>query len=53
MTSYQLAQRSGMPQSTVHRLLHNAENLPLHNVEMLLDVVGVRVRLVPQGKAKS
>jgi hypothetical protein len=47
---YQIAKASGMSLTTVQRLLSIPANLPLLNVEALLDTLGVDVRLIPMGR---
>jgi DNA-binding phage protein len=47
---YQISKASGMSLTTIQRLLSIQANLPLLNVETLLDTLGVDVRLVPKGK---
>jgi hypothetical protein len=47
---YQIKKASGMSLTTVQRLLTIPSNLPLLNVEALLDELGIDVRFVPDGK---
>jgi len=49
---YQIAKSSGMPLTTVQRLLGIKSNVPLRNAELLTDVLGVRFEIVANGKAK-
>jgi DNA-binding phage protein len=49
---YQIAKASGIPLTTVQRLLSRKTSLPLRNVEALLDALGVRVVLLQGGKTK-
>jgi hypothetical protein len=48
---YQLAKASGIPLTTVQRLLTIKLNVPLRNVEMLAKALGLMIRLVPNGKS--
>jgi hypothetical protein len=43
---YRIATASGMPLTTVQRLLTVAINVPLRNVEMLLTALGMDVHVV-------
>ncbi len=43
---YRISQSSGMPLTTVQRLLTVSINVPLRNVEMLLVALGLDVRAV-------
>jgi hypothetical protein len=43
---YQIAKASGMPLTTVQRLLNKKINTPLRNVEMLLAALGTDYRIV-------
>jgi hypothetical protein len=51
LNPYQIAKSSAMPLTTVQRLLKVKVHVPLRNVESLLDVLGVEVKLV--GKSKK
>ena len=48
---YQVAKASGLPLTTVQRLLTIKLNVPLRNVEMLAKALGLMIRLVPNGKS--
>jgi hypothetical protein len=43
---YQIAKSSGMPLTTVQRLLTITNNVPLRNAEMLMRCLGLEIRLV-------
>ena len=43
---YQVAKASGLPLTTVQRLLSITGNVPLRNVETLLGVLGLEVRFI-------
>ena len=47
---YQIAKASGMPLTTVQRLLTRRISLPLVNVEMLFEALGLRFQLVATAK---
>jgi hypothetical protein len=49
---YQITKSSGLPLTTVQRLLSIKLNVPLRNVEMLAEALGVRFEVVADGKAK-
>jgi DNA-binding IclR family transcriptional regulator len=51
LNPYKIAKSSGMPLTTVQRLLKVKVHVPLRNVESLLAALGVEVSLV--GKAKK
>ena len=44
---YRIARASGLPLTTVQRLLAIPINVPLRNVEMLLEVLGLDFEIVP------
>jgi D-alanyl-D-alanine dipeptidase len=46
LTAYSIAKLSGMPQSTVHRLLHHQNVSAIARVEHLLAAIGVTVSVV-------
>lgn len=53
---YQIAKASGMPLTTVQRLLEKRINVPLRNVEMLARALGLTIVLaakVPKPAAKK
>ena len=53
---YQIAKASGMPLTTVQRLLEKRINVPLRNVEMLAKALGLTIVLaakVPKPAAKK
>lgn len=43
---YRIASASGMPLTTVQRLLSISINVPMRNVEMLLEALGLEVHVV-------
>jgi hypothetical protein len=47
---YQIAKASGMPLTTIQRLLKVKVHVPLRNVETLLEALGVEVKLVSKAK---
>jgi hypothetical protein len=49
---YQIAKSSGLPLTTVQRLLSIKLNVPLRNAEMLLTVLGLEIEVVSSGKSK-
>lgn len=48
---YQVAKASGLPLTTVQRLLTVKLNVPLRNVEMLAKALGLTIGIVPAGKS--
>jgi DNA-binding phage protein len=50
---YQIAKSSGMPLTTVQRLLQVDRHVPLRNVELLLETLGLQVSLVPKKRSPS
>ncbi len=44
---YRIARESGMPVTTVQRLLSISINVPLRNVEVLMEVLGLDYDIVP------
>lgn len=48
---YQITKASGIPLTTVQRLLAIKINAPLRNVEMLMAVLGLDFTVVPSGKS--
>ena len=55
LTAYRIAKVSGMPQSTVHRLLHHEKVSVIARVEHLLAAIGMTVSVVNirDGHARS
>lgn len=51
LTSYRIALSSGMPLTTVQRLLSIKENLPLRNIETLLKALGLDLNFTSNGSA--
>jgi hypothetical protein len=47
---YQISKASGIPLTTVHRLLGLKINIPLRNVEMLAKALGLTITIVTTGK---
>jgi hypothetical protein len=52
-TRYALAKAADLPQSTLHRMVHEGTGLNIEAIERLADVLGFKVRLVPKGKAST
>jgi hypothetical protein len=50
---YQIAKASGMPLTTVQRLLEKRINVPLRNVEMLAKALGVTILVAFESKPKA
>lgn len=50
---YQVAKASGLPLTTVQRLLSITGNVPLRNVETLLGVLGLEVRIITTRSSAS
>jgi len=48
---YQIAKSSGLPLTTVQRLLTIKLNVPLRNVEMLMEALGLDVQIIASGKS--
>ena len=48
---YQIAKSSGLPLTTVQRLLTIKLNVPLRNVEMLMEALGLEIQIVSSGKS--
>jgi len=51
-TAYTISKSSGMPVANIHRMLNNHIRVPIRNLEMLIDALGLTVQILP-GKGKK
>jgi hypothetical protein len=53
LNPYRIAKMSGMPLTTVQRLLTISYTVPLRNVELLIDALGLDIQVVPREQIKA
>jgi hypothetical protein len=47
-TAYTISKSSGMPVANIHRMLNNHISIPIRNLEMLIDALGLTVQILPR-----
>ena len=53
LNPYRIAKSSGLPLTTVQRLLNIKLNVPLRNVEMLMEALGLNLQVVEGKKLRA
>ena len=53
LNPYRIAKSSGLPLTTVQRLLNIKLNVPLRNVEMLMEALGLNLQVVEGKKPRA